>query len=133
MFGIAAWEHYCGYDPAQISDTTKRTSEAHKYCSILTYAFAYVAIGAGGSPMKSINITQARKDLYNLVNEVNYDSCPVTLTNTRGKNAVLISEDDWNALQETVYLNSIPGFVESVVSKDEPLEERAVYDPNEEW
>ena len=83
--------------------------------------------------MKSINITQARKDLYNLVNEVNCDSCPVTLTNTRGKNAVLVSEDDWNALQETVYLNSIPGFVESVVSKDEPLEERAVYDPNEEW
>ena len=133
MLSTAAGEHNSGYDPAQISDTAKRTSEAHKYCSILTYAFAYVTIGAGGSHMKSINITQARKDLYNLVNEVNYDSCPVTLTNTRGKNAVLVSKDDWNALQETVYLNSIPGFVESVVSKDEPLEERAVYDPNEEW
>lgn len=82
--------------------------------------------------MKAINATQARQNLYQLISEVNADSAPITITNSRGKNAVLISEDDWNALQETVYLYSIPGMVESIL-EEEPLEQMKRYDPNEEW
>ena len=82
--------------------------------------------------MKAINATQARQNLYQLISEVNADSAPITITNSRGKNAVLISEDDWNALQETVYLDSIPGMVESIL-EEEPLEQMKRYDPNEEW
>ena len=49
-------------------------------------------------------------------------------------NAVLISEDDWNAIQETLYLNSIPGMAESIIAADkEPLANCSTYDPNEEW
>lgn len=84
--------------------------------------------------MTAINITQARNNLYKLVAEVNASSQPVTITNNRGKNGVLISEDDWNAIQETLYLNSIPGMTESILEAGrEPVSEGTVYDPDEEW
>lgn len=84
--------------------------------------------------MNAINATSARKNLYQLIADVNDNSTPITITNSRGKNAVLLSEDDWNALQETVYLNSVPGMAESILDADkEPLTERTVFDPNEEW
>ena len=84
--------------------------------------------------MTAINATSARKNLYQLMQDVNTNSTPITITNSRGKNAVLLSEDDWNAIQETVYLNSIPGMVDSILSANgESLEERTVYDPDEEW
>lgn len=84
--------------------------------------------------MTAINATSARKNLYQLIQDVNTNSTPITITNSRGKNAVLLSEDEWNAIQETVYLNSIPGMVDSILSANgESLEERTVYDPDEEW
>lgn len=74
--------------------------------------------------MDAINITQARANLFKLVSFVNKNSEPVTLTNNKGKNAVLISEDDWNALQETLYLNSQKGMRESLEKgMKTPLEE----------
>ena len=83
--------------------------------------------------MTAINATTARQNLYQLIAEVNRSSIPVVITNNRGKNAVLLSEEDWNALQETVYLNSIPGLAESILTGDESLEEREIYDPDKEW
>ena len=84
--------------------------------------------------MNAINATSARKNLYQLIADVNDNSTPITITNSRGKNAVLLSEDDWNALQETVYLNSVPEMAESILDADkEPLTERTFFDPNEEW
>ena len=74
--------------------------------------------------MNAINITKARANLFKIIAEVNAHSEPVILTNTKGKNAVLISEDDWNALQETIYLNSVPEMVDSLKKGMEtPLEE----------
>lgn len=84
--------------------------------------------------MTSINATTARKNLYQLISDVNTNSTQVTITNNRGKNAVLISEDDWNAIQETLYLNSIPGMAESIIdAKNEPIETTTVYEEDEEW
>ena len=83
--------------------------------------------------MKSISITQARSDLDKLIANVNANSAPVLLTNSRGKNAVLISEDDWNAIQETLYLNTISGLSESILQTDREEDSGSVYDPNEEW
>ena len=74
--------------------------------------------------MTTISITKARENLYQLLAEVDTNSQPVTITNNRGKNAVLVSEDDWNAIQETLYLNSIPGMTESIIrGGNTPLEE----------
>ena len=84
--------------------------------------------------MASISITKARANLYQTVSEVNESSQPITITNNRGKNAVLIGEEDWKAIQETLYLNSIPGLSQSILaSKEEDLLECTSYDPNEEW
>mgnify|MGYP000938951954 FL=1 len=84
--------------------------------------------------MTAINATAARRNLYQLISEVNENCSPVIITNTRGKNAVLLSEEDWNAVQETLYLNVIPGMTASILAADhEPLDTCATYDPNEAW
>ena len=69
--------------------------------------------------MTSISITKARANLYQTVSEVNEASQPITITNNRGKNAVLIGEEDWKAIQESLYLNSIPGISQSILASKE--------------
>ena len=63
--------------------------------------------------MSTISATEARKSLYRLLDEVSESHEPVLITGKRGK-AVLISEDDWRSVQETLYLMSIPGMRESI-------------------
>lgn len=65
--------------------------------------------------MTAISATKARESLYQLIADVNDSSTAITITNNRGKNAVLLSEDDWNAIQETLYLMSVPGLTESII------------------
>lgn len=75
--------------------------------------------------MTSINITKARAKLNQIVSEVNEYSQPITITNNRGKNAVLIGEEDWKAIQETLYLNSILGMSQSILaSKEEEISDQ---------
>ena len=69
--------------------------------------------------MTSINITKARAKFNQIVSEVNEFSQPITIINNRGKNAVLIGEEDWKAIQETLYLNSIPGLSQSILASKE--------------
>lgn len=64
--------------------------------------------------MTNITATDARKLLYKLLDQVQESHVPVQITGKRG-NAVLISEDDWRAVQETLYLLSFPGMRESIV------------------
>lgn len=64
--------------------------------------------------MTSITATEARKSLYKLVDDVQDSHEPVQITGKRGS-AVLVSEDDWRAVQETLYLVSIPGMRESII------------------
>lgn len=63
--------------------------------------------------MTAVSATTARANLYRLIDQVNDEAQPLTITGQRG-NAVLIGEADWQAIQETLYLESVPGFVESV-------------------
>ncbi len=64
--------------------------------------------------MTSISAAEARKRLYALIDEVGDSHEPVQITGKRG-NAVLLSEADWNAIQETLHLVSIPGMLESIL------------------
>ena len=66
--------------------------------------------------MSAISVTKARDNIYQLLSEVNMSSQPIIITNAKGKNGVLIGEDDWNAIQETLYLNSIPSIKESIIA-----------------
>jgi len=63
--------------------------------------------------MPTLTATQARSKLYRLIDETAASHQPVTITGKRG-NAVLISEEDWIALQETLYLMSVPGMRKSI-------------------
>jgi prevent-host-death family protein len=65
--------------------------------------------------MATINITNARKNLYSIVEEIQNSHEPLVITGKKGS-AVLISEADWAAIQETLYLTSIPGMRESIAS-----------------
>ena len=63
--------------------------------------------------MTSVKVSEARTRLYRLVDETSESHEPVLITGKRG-NAVLVAEDDWRAIQETVYLLSIPGMRRSI-------------------
>ncbi len=64
--------------------------------------------------MQTINATNARSNLYKLIDDVNLSSEPIKITGKR-EAAVLISDDNWRAIQETLYLLSIPNMRESIV------------------
>lgn len=71
--------------------------------------------------MKYVPATKARQNLYRLVDEVAESSEPVAITGRRG-NAILVSEEDWRAIDETLYLVSIPGMRDSIrTGMKEPL------------
>ena len=63
--------------------------------------------------MGTINVTNARKNLYRLIDEVSESHQPVVISG-KENSAILVSEDDWNAIQETLYLSGIPGMAESI-------------------
>ena len=64
--------------------------------------------------MTSMTVTEARKQLYTLLDNVADSHEPVQIVGKR-HSAVLIAEDDWRAIQETLSLNSIPGMSDSIV------------------
>ena len=61
----------------------------------------------------TITATKARSNLYKLIDDVASSHEAIEITGKRG-NAVLVSEDDWRSIQETLYLLSIPGMRESI-------------------
>ncbi|MBM5820483.1 MAG: type II toxin-antitoxin system Phd/YefM family antitoxin [Cyanobacteria bacterium K_DeepCast_150m_m2_101] len=64
--------------------------------------------------MGSISASEARRRLFSLIDEVRESHQPVEIHGKRGS-AVLLSEQDWRAIQETLYLASIPGMRESIL------------------
>ncbi len=64
--------------------------------------------------MKNIKVTEARNKLFGLIDETAESHEPVLIMG-KHSNAVLVSEEDWNAIQETLYLLSVPKMRESIV------------------
>lgn len=63
--------------------------------------------------MSAMTTTQARSSLYRLVDEVAQSHQPILITG-KNNNAVLVSEGDWESIQETLYLMSVPGMAQSI-------------------
>ncbi|MBW2580782.1 MAG: type II toxin-antitoxin system Phd/YefM family antitoxin [Deltaproteobacteria bacterium] len=75
--------------------------------------------------MPTVTATEARAKLYRLIDQAASSHEPIIITGKRA-NAVLISEDDWRAIQETLYLLSISGMRESIrEGLETPIEECA--------
>ncbi len=68
--------------------------------------------------MEILSASKARANLFNLVEQVNKDHTPRIITSKKG-DAVLLSKEDWESLQETLYLQSIHGLVESIRESEE--------------
>ena len=78
--------------------------------------------------MTTITVTEARSKLYKLLDEVAENHQPILITGKRS-NAILISEDDWRAIEETMVLLSIPGMRESIIEGlNTPIEELSAED-----
>jgi prevent-host-death family protein len=72
--------------------------------------------------MAVLTASSARSNLYKLIDQTSESHEPVIISGKRN-NAVLVSEEDWNSIQETLYLTSIPGMRESILDgMKEPLE-----------
>jgi prevent-host-death family protein len=74
--------------------------------------------------MDYLSASNARANLYRLIDQVAEDHHPVLIKGKRAE-AILVSKEDWEAIQETLYLSSIPGYVESI--------QEAIESPREEW
>ena len=73
--------------------------------------------------MAFLSASAARNNLYKLIDETSESHVPITIVGKRSR-AVLVSESDWKAIQETLYLQSIPGMKESILNgAKEPLSE----------
>ena len=72
--------------------------------------------------MRTLTASQARAQLYKLLDKAASSHEPIQITGKRA-NAVLVSEEDWRAIQETLFLLSIPGMRESIrKGMKEPVE-----------
>jgi prevent-host-death family protein len=75
--------------------------------------------------MTILTASEARANLYRLIDQTTESHEPITISGKRG-NAVLISAEDWSAIQETLYLLAVPGMRESIkAGMAEPLAKSA--------
>lgn len=75
--------------------------------------------------MTTLNASEARANLYRLMDQAAENHEPIVITGRR-VNAVLVAEEDWNAINETLYLLSVPGMRESIQEgMAEPLDQTA--------
>ena len=83
--------------------------------------------------MSITNISALRKNLFgSLENVVEYNDS-ITVSTKKG-NAVIISEEEYNAMRETIYLASQPGLIQRIKEgESEDISSMSVYNPNEEW
>ena len=83
--------------------------------------------------MSTTNATELRKNLFNtLDNVIEYNDS--VIVNTRKGNAVILSEEDYNGMVETIYLLSQKGLLKRIKEgeKEDPVK-MAKHDPDEEW
>lgn len=82
--------------------------------------------------MLNINITHLRKNIFELLEQTIRFNEPINVT-TKNGNAVILSEEDYNGLMETLYLSSIPGMKEKITEGLETPLSECVSDSEVEW
>ena len=84
-----------------------RDSDRPKLKFAIPSVFPYAPV------IKTVSATTARTELYRLIDATLAEHEPVQITGKRG-NAVLVAEEDWRSIQETLHLLGIPGMRESI-------------------
>ena len=82
--------------------------------------------------MTNINVTNFRKDIYTLLEQtINFNE-PINIS-TKNWNAVVLSEEDYNSLMETVYIMSVPGLKDEILKRANDEENEFVSEEEVEW
>ncbi len=74
--------------------------------------------------MDSLSLSEVTPNLDNLIDQITETHQPMMIKGTQN-DVVMISKEDWAAIQETIYLNSIPGYIDSI--------NEAINSSREEW
>lgn len=83
--------------------------------------------------MSITNISALRKNLFGSLETVVEYNDTITV-NTKKGNAVIISEEEYNAMRETIFLASQPGLIQRIKEgENEDISSMSVYNPNEKW
>ena len=82
--------------------------------------------------MTNINITKFRKEIYTMLEQTIKYNEPINIS-TKNGNAVVLSEEDYNGLMETVYLLSIPGMKEKLIEGKNTPREECLKEDEVEW
>jgi prevent-host-death family protein len=77
-----------------------------------------------------MSVSQVRADIYNVMDETAQTHEPILITGKRN-NVVMLSQEDWNAIEETLYLNNIPNMVSSI--RDSMNEPDSEFSEDIEW
>lgn len=80
--------------------------------------------------MTNTNITNFRKDIYNLLEQTIKYNEPINIS-TKSGNAVVLSEEDYNNIMETLYIMSIPGLKDEIIKRSK--EDDVVDESEVEW
>lgn len=82
--------------------------------------------------MTNVNITSFRKNIYEMIeNTIEYNE-PINITTKKG-NAVVLSEEDYNSLMETLYISSVPNLKEKIIERANDADDEFVDEDEVKW
>ena len=82
--------------------------------------------------MTNTNITNFRKDIYNLLEQTIKYNEPINIS-TKNGNAVVLSEEDYNSIMETLYITSIPNLKDEIINRVNDDDDEYVDESEVEW
>lgn len=83
--------------------------------------------------MDVLSVSNARIELFNLIKSVNETHKPIQIVNKSGSAAVLLSLEDWSSIEETIYLNSLPGLAQSIIDAGDAPDSEFVSAKDVQW
>lgn len=82
--------------------------------------------------MTNTNVTNFRKDIYEMLKQAIQFNEPINISTKYG-NAIVLSEDDYNSLMETLYIESNPGLKEEILERANSSEEEFISEDEVDW
>ena len=82
--------------------------------------------------MTNTNVTNFRKDIYTLLDQVLKYNEPINIS-TKNGNAIVLSEEDYNNLMETLYISSVPGLKQEILERANSSDDDFVTEDEVDW
>lgn len=82
--------------------------------------------------MTNTNITNFRKNIYNLLEQTIKYNEPINIS-TKNGNAVVLSEEDYNSIMETLYISSIPNLKDEIIKRAKDKDEEFIDEIEANW